>query len=111
MVVVLIETLVRADADLDAYHAAGARLEALLDGFPGFLGAQELPPGPDGCEVSLVRFASLDALAAWRDRPVHREIQELGRSSFYERYRVEVLTRVRAYAFTRAGGRVEDHGV
>jgi hypothetical protein len=35
-------------------------------------------------------------------------IQELGRSSFYERYRAEVLTRVRAYSFTRAGGRIED---
>ena len=107
MVIVLIETLVRRDADQAAYQAAAERMQALFDGFPGLISAQDLPPDSDGTDRSLVRFESLEALAAWRDHPTHREIQELGRSSVYERYRVEIFTRVRAYTFARGEGRVE----
>lgn len=108
MVVAILETLLRTDIDEAEYRVATDRMHALFDGFPGLISAIDLPPGPDGSEVNLVRFESLEALAAWRDHPVHREIQHQGRDSFYQRYRVEVFTRVRAYSFEQGRGRVEE---
>lgn len=108
MVVVLIETLLRKGIDEAAYRVATERMHALFEGFPGLVSARDLPPGPDGCEISLVRFESLEALAAWRDHPTHKEIQTQGRELFYQRYRVEVLERVRAYSFERGKGRIEE---
>jgi heme-degrading monooxygenase HmoA len=108
MVVVLIETLLRKGIDEAAYRAASERMHALFEGFPGLISATDLPRGPDGCDVSLVRFESLEALAAWRDHPTHREVQILGRELFYQRYRVEVLERVRAYSFEHGTGRVDE---
>jgi heme-degrading monooxygenase HmoA len=107
MVVVLIELEKRKDLDQAAYRAAADRMHALLEGFPGLLSVQDFP-APDGAEINLVRFESLEALQAWRDHPVHREVQQQGRELFYERYRVEVLTPVRAYSFERGRGRVEE---
>lgn len=108
MVVAILETLLRTDLDQAAYQVATNRMHVLLEGFPGLVSVAELPAGPDGSEVSLVRFESLEALGRWRDHPVHREIQQQGRDAFYERYRVEVFTRVRAYSFDRGRGRVEE---
>lgn len=91
MVLVVIRTVLRPDADVAAYEALAVRMDALVRTIPGFVSAE------DAGELSLVRFASLEALAAWRNHPEHLEAQRAGRERFYRAYRVEVYEQVRAY--------------
>jgi heme-degrading monooxygenase HmoA len=98
MVIVLIRTRLRADADLASYGTLNERMDALVREIPGYIDAKGYTSS-DGDEVSMIRFESQDALRAWRDHPEHREVQALGKSQFYAAYRVEVCEVVRAYAF------------
>lgn len=101
MVIALIRTQLRADADLPAYERLNARMFELVQRIPGFVSAQGYR-SDDGDEISLIRFASADALRAWRDHPEHREVQRRGRDEFYAAYDVEICEVVRAYDFGRA---------
>jgi len=98
MFVVMIRTRLRADADLSAYEALNARMEQLLRDIPGFVDVKGYA-SPDGDELGMVRFETLEALHVWRDLPEHRRAQERGRTEFYAAYRIEVCEVVRAYAF------------
>jgi heme-degrading monooxygenase HmoA len=53
----------------------------------------------DGDEVAMFRFASLEALRAWREHPEHVVAQQRGRDEFYASYQIEVCEVVRAYGF------------
>ena len=110
MVIVLIRTKLRSDADLAAYGALSTQMEALLRSMPGFVDVNGYA-STDGNEIGVVRFESLASLRTWREHPEHREAQARGRSEFYASYRIEVAEVVRAYEFTSEGGRqiVVDH--
>lgn len=101
MVIALIRTQLRADADMSAYEQLNARMFELVQRIPGFVSARSYR-SDDGDEISLIRFASADALRAWRDHPEHREVQHRGREEFYAAYDVEICEVVRAYDFGRA---------
>ena len=131
MVIVLIRTQVRPDADVAAYDRLDARMFELVQTIPGFVSArsyasddgdersEESPIGwdltlpgsaggaggnaPRGIDrLSLIRFESAAALRAWREHPEHREAQRRGRDEFYAIYDVEVCEVARSYAFGRA---------
>lgn len=53
----------------------------------------------DGENVTVVEFASLEALARWREHPEHKEVQERGRRDFFASYSVQVCTLVRESRF------------
>jgi heme-degrading monooxygenase HmoA len=93
MVIVLIRTQLRPDVDLAAYEALNAEMEALVEQVPGYVSAE----GYGG--LGVIRFASLEALKAWRDLPQHVVAQRRGRAEFYASYSVEVCDLVRAYDF------------
>ncbi len=97
-VIVVIRTTLRAGADRTAYDALGAQMFELVQTMPGFLGADDYTAG-DGSSVGLVRFASLDALRAWREHPDHLATQRRGKAEFYASYTIEVCEVVRAYEF------------
>jgi heme-degrading monooxygenase HmoA len=99
MVIVLIRTTLRADADVAAYEKLNAEMYAIVSGMPGFLGADGYK-SESGDEVGIVRFETLEALRAWRDHPDHAVTRERGRTEFYASYRVEIYEQVRAYDFT-----------
>jgi heme-degrading monooxygenase HmoA len=99
MVIVLIRTKLRPGSDQAAYEALNAEMFALVQNMPGFLGVNGYASA-DGDEVGMVRFASLDALRAWREHPEHVATQLRGKSEFYASYRIEVCEVVRAYDFT-----------
>jgi heme-degrading monooxygenase HmoA len=44
----------------------------------------------DGEHVTIGWFDSLEAIAAWREHPIHQTAQFLGRSRFYESYDLSV---------------------
>lgn len=100
MVIVLIRTQLRPDADLVAYEQLDARMFELVQAVPGFLSARSYR-ADDGDQLSLIRFASADALRAWREQPEHREAQRRGRDEFFRAYDVEVCEVARGYEFGR----------
>jgi heme-degrading monooxygenase HmoA len=71
---------------------------------PGFVEAKGYK-SDDGDEISLVTFASREALRAWREEPEHLEAQHAGRQRFYARYEVQVCAVERAYSFSVESGR------
>jgi heme-degrading monooxygenase HmoA len=97
MVIVLIRTRMREGADRAAYEALSAEMFALVSAMPGFVGAASY--GAEGDDIGVIRFESLEALRAWRELPRHVAAQELGRSTFYASYTIEVCEVVRAYDF------------
>jgi heme-degrading monooxygenase HmoA len=100
MVIVLIRTRLRNDADVAAYEQLNARMEALVQDIPGFVSAKGYR-SDDGDEISIVRFESTDALRRWRDLPEHAVAQRRGREEFFAAYDVEVCEVARAYDFHR----------
>ena len=98
MVIVLIRTKLRADADHAAYEVLNAQMYEVVQKMPGFLGVSGYASA-DGDEVGMVRFESLEALRAWREHPEHVATQARGKSEFYASYHIEVCEVVRAYDF------------
>jgi heme-degrading monooxygenase HmoA len=96
MVIVLIRTALRDDADVAAYEALNARMEELVRAIPGYIDIKSFTAN-DGDTVSIARFTSADALAAWRNHPEHTEARRLGRERFFKSYAVQVCEVVRAY--------------
>ena len=100
MVIVLIHTQMQPESDRAGYDALNARMFEIVQGMPGFLGASGYA-SPDGDDIGMIRFESLEALRAWREHPEHLVAQQRGKSEFYAAYRVEVCEVVRAYEFAR----------
>ena len=48
-------------------------------------------------EVALSYWSDEESIAAWRQHPEHLEAQRLGRTRWYESYRVEVTKIIRDY--------------
>lgn len=103
MVIVLIRTRLRADSDRAAYDALNASMFELVQRVPGFVAASGYAGGT-GEEIGVIRFASLEALRAWREHPDHLVAQERGRAEFYASYTIEVCEVVRAHSFDAGSG-------
>lgn len=96
MVIVLVRTRMRPDADRARYDELGAQMFELVQTIPGFLGAAEYVAA-DGEVVGVIRFANQESLLAWREHPEHVVVQQRGRAEFYAAYTIEVCEVVRAY--------------
>jgi heme-degrading monooxygenase HmoA len=103
MIVVTFSTKLRADADLNEYGQVAEHMYELVQQIPGFISIGSYPE-PDGGELTIARFASEDALEAWRTHPEHRQAQQLGRNKFYESYWIQVCKTVRDYEFHQDSG-------
>ncbi len=103
MIGVIFSTKMRVDADLEEYNRWGERMYELVQQIPGFVSVTSYSD-PDGGEVTIARFASEEALAAWRTHPEHLLAQQLGRSIFYESYSIQVCTTIREYEFHQDSG-------
>jgi heme-degrading monooxygenase HmoA len=101
MVIVLIRTQVRGDADRAEYERLGARMDELVRQIPGFVSAKDYA-ADDGERISMVSFSSHEALARWRNHPEHLEAQQAGKGRIYASYDVRVCEVVRSYDFTAA---------
>ncbi|HEY1388092.1 MAG TPA: antibiotic biosynthesis monooxygenase [Ktedonobacterales bacterium] len=100
MVIVLFETMLREDADLDDYETRSERMNELVRQMPGCVSVKRYTAA-DGDEVVIARFASEEALDTWRLQPEHVETQRQGREEFYESCSVAVCTTIREYEFHR----------
>lgn len=108
MVIVLFWSRMRDDLTPEVqalYQRTLARMRELAESSPGFV-SHKTYTAVDGERVTIVAFDSRQSLAAWRDNTEHRAAQELGRSTFYRDYRVQVCAVDREYRFDGDAGKM-----
>jgi heme-degrading monooxygenase HmoA len=81
-VIVIGELKLRDDASVDEYERLGERMYGIVSRLPGFLSVKSFKAA-DGEELTLFRFASEEALEAWRTHPDHVETMKRGHAEFY----------------------------
>ena len=81
-VIVIGDLKLRSDTLLDEYERLGERMYHIVSELPGFLSVKSFTAA-DGEELTLFRFASEQALEAWRTHPQHVETMKRGHAEFY----------------------------
>ncbi|MCC8962108.1 antibiotic biosynthesis monooxygenase [Bradyrhizobium sp. Pear76] len=81
-IIVVGDLKLRGDAALDEYNRLGERMYDIVSRLPGFLSVKSFK-AEDGEELTLFRFASEQALEAWRNHPDHVETMKRGHAEFY----------------------------
>jgi heme-degrading monooxygenase HmoA len=76
-------------ADSDGYEEAAAAIERRCRRQPGFVGIDSVRAA-DGRGITVCRWDSLEAIAAWREDAEHAAARAQGRDRWYERYQVTV---------------------
>ncbi len=71
------------------YDETSARMEELCREQPGFVSIESVR-GADGVGITVCRWESLDAIAAWSANPEHAEAQRRGAQEWYETYETTV---------------------
>jgi heme-degrading monooxygenase HmoA len=107
MVVIVFRTRLKHGIDEQALTAMGERMYEIASAMPGFISYKDFTAA-DGENVSIVEFASQEALAVWRDHPEHKEVQERGRQDFFADYQVQVCSPLRSYRFAAGSRQVVD---
>jgi heme-degrading monooxygenase HmoA len=93
-VIVVGDLKLREDAALDEYGRLGQRMYDIVSRLPGFLSVKSFK-AEDGEEMTIFRFASEDALEAWRTHPEHVETMKRGHDEFYSSGFLQVCKVVR----------------
>ena len=81
-VLVIGDLKLREEAALDEYDRLGERMYAIVSKLPGFQSVKTFK-ADDGEQISIFRFASEEALEAWRTHPEHVETMKRGHAEFY----------------------------
>ena len=77
------------------YAEWSERMDQLVRTMPGYIGHVSFRDESTGQGVTISYFESMASLVHWREHPVHREVQAIGRAQFYESYEIEVAEIVR----------------
>lgn len=93
MVVVVFRSRLREGVE-EQIMADGMRMYELASQMPGFISYKDFV-AEDGENVSIIEFDTEENVAAWRDHPEHKEIQELGRSRYFQEYTIHVCEAIR----------------
>jgi heme-degrading monooxygenase HmoA len=93
-VIVLGELKLRDDAAVNEYDRLGERMYGIVSRLPGFLSVKSFKAA-DGEELTVFRFASEEALEAWRTHPEHIEAMKRGHAEFYASGRLQICKVIR----------------
>jgi heme-degrading monooxygenase HmoA len=93
-VVVIGDLKLRSDVSLGEYEKLGERMYGIVSRMPGFLSVKSFK-ADDGEELTLFRFASEEALEAWRTHPEHVETMKRGHAEFYASGHLEICRVIR----------------
>jgi heme-degrading monooxygenase HmoA len=85
----------RNDQAMLEYAEWTERMDQLVATMPGYIGHVSFRDESTGRGVTISYFESMSSLVHWREQPVHRGAQALGRSHFYDDYEIEVAEIVR----------------
>jgi heme-degrading monooxygenase HmoA len=92
----VIFTMQRSSDDA-GYQETAASMFKLAKEQPGCLGI-ESATGTDGFGMTIAYFRDEASIRAWREHPSHVAAQHLGKSRWYERYRLRIALVGRTYA-------------
>jgi heme-degrading monooxygenase HmoA len=81
-VIVIGNLKLREGASVEEYEQLGERMYNIVSRIPGFLSVKSFNAA-DGEELTVFRFASEEALEAWRTHPEHVETMKRGHAEFY----------------------------
>jgi heme-degrading monooxygenase HmoA len=81
-VIVIGDLKLRERASIDEHNRIGERMYGIVSRMPGFLSIKSFK-AEDGEEITVFRFASEEALEAWRTHPEHVETMKRGHAEFY----------------------------
>lgn len=109
MFVTVFRSRLRPGVDAASLESLGARMYELAASMPGFISYKDYLAA-DGESVALVEFEDADSLLAWRQHPEHLAAQQLGRSTYFADYRIQVCEVRRQYAFDATSGRTPESG-
>jgi heme-degrading monooxygenase HmoA len=100
MVVVIFRSRIREGIaeDPKRLEETGQRMYELASRMPGFISYKDFAAA-DGENLSVVEFESPETLAAWRNHPEHKLVQEWGKREVFAEYHIQVCTPVRDYRF------------
>ncbi len=91
-------------AVLADYTAMSSDLRILLADIDGFRGVERFESSSEpGRFVAIGFFDDEDAVTRWRNDPLHRHAQRLGRSRFFSDYRLRMAHVVRDYGPNNRG--------
>jgi heme-degrading monooxygenase HmoA len=93
-IVVVGDLKLRDGADMDAYGRLGERMYGNVSGLPGFLSVKSFK-AEDGEVITVFRFASEEALEAWRTHPEHVETMKRGHAEFYSSVFLQICKVIR----------------
>jgi heme-degrading monooxygenase HmoA len=93
-VIVLGELKLRDGVDLDDYNGLAERMYGIVSRLPGFLSVKSFK-AEDGETITLFRFASEEALEAWRTHPDHVETMKRGHAEFYASGHLQICKVIR----------------
>jgi heme-degrading monooxygenase HmoA len=98
MVVVVFRARLKPQVNLEVLGQLGQRMHELAIAMPGFISYKDYA-AEDGESVSVIEFQSPETLAAWREHPEHKAVQQRARTEFFSEYRIQVCTPLRDYRF------------
>ena len=78
-------------------------MDELVHAHPGFVSMTSVRDPRTRTGVTIGYFEDESAVHAWREHAEHAHARELGRSSFYEEYRLTVATVDRDYSWSADG--------
>ena len=81
-VLVVGDLKLREGAAQGEYDRLGERMYGIVSGLPGFQSVKSFK-ADDGQDITVFRFASKEALEAWRTHPEHVETMKRGHAEFY----------------------------
>ena len=87
----VIFTARRTNAFQNQYTLLSERLESLVTAQPGYLGMESVR-GEDRIGITVSYWRDRKSAQAWKEVAEHMAAQQLGRSQFYEWYRVRIAT-------------------
>ena len=80
----------------ETYTQVNSQLAEMVKGQKGFIRIESVADD-QGKGISISYWESLDDIRAWKENKVHLGAQEMGKSSWYEDYSVEICEVLRAY--------------
>ncbi|MBC7910385.1 MAG: antibiotic biosynthesis monooxygenase [Pyrinomonadaceae bacterium] len=97
MIVAMLRYYFRPGVDIEEYQRLGTEMSEVINKIPGYLADKDFS-APDGEQVSVVQFASLEAFYLWRDNYRHITIKRRGREEFFYSYHITVSSVIDTYS-------------
>jgi heme-degrading monooxygenase HmoA len=85
----VIFTSQRTPQDTAEYAAMAERMETLARQMPGFLDV-ESARGGDGIGITVSYWQDLESIRCWREHAEHQAAQRLGRTRWYQWYKLRI---------------------